>query len=194
MTETGMSLGTPHYMSPEQAMGEREITAKSDVYALGCVTYEMLTGEPPFTGPTAQAIIARVMTEEPRSLTLQRKTIPPHVEAAVLTALSKLPADRFATAAQFARGAEPGRGRHGEDDGCAAGVRGSRRRAGGNAALALAPWAVALVAIGGPRCGAGAGDRRDQEASWRYLALRRRVRAQPLASRAGALAGRRRTW
>ena len=63
MTETGMSLGTPHYMSPEQAMGEREITAKSDVYALGCVTYEMLTGEPPFTGPTAQAIIARVMTE-----------------------------------------------------------------------------------------------------------------------------------
>ena len=102
MTETGMSLGTPHYMSPEQAMGEREITARSDVYALGCVTYEMLVGEPPFTGPTAQAIIARVMTEEPRSLTLQRKTIPPHVEAAVLTALEKLPADRFATAAEFA--------------------------------------------------------------------------------------------
>ena len=105
MTETGMSLGTPHYMSPEQAMGEREITAKSDVYALGCVLYEMLTGEPPFTGPTAQAIIARVMTEEPRSLTLQRKTVPPHVEAAVLTALSKLPADRFATAALFCGGA-----------------------------------------------------------------------------------------
>jgi len=102
MTETGMSLGTPHYMSPEQAMGEREITAKSDVYALGCVLYEMLTGEPPFTGPTAQAIIARVMTEEPRSLTLQRKTIPPNVEAAVNGALAKLPADRFATAAQFA--------------------------------------------------------------------------------------------
>ena len=77
MTETGMSLGTPHYMSPEQAMGEREITARSDVYALGCVAYEMLVGEPPFTGPTAQAIIARVMTEEPRTLTLQRHTIPP---------------------------------------------------------------------------------------------------------------------
>jgi len=102
MTETGMSLGTPHYMSPEQAMGEREITARSDVYALGCVLYEMLTGEPPFMGPTAQAIIARVVTEEPRALTLQRKTIPPHVEAAVLTALEKLPADRFATAAEFA--------------------------------------------------------------------------------------------
>ncbi|MDP3773958.1 MAG: serine/threonine-protein kinase, partial [Gemmatimonadales bacterium] len=90
ITETGMSLGTPHYMSPEQAMGEREITAKSDVYALGCVLYEMLAGEPPFTGPTAQAIVARVMTEQPRSLTLQRKTIPPHVEAAVTTALQKL--------------------------------------------------------------------------------------------------------
>ena len=102
MTETGMSLGTPHYMSPEQAMGEREITARSDVYALGCVLYEMLTGDPPFTGSTAQAIVARVVTESPRSLTMQRHTIPAHVEAAVLTALEKLPADRFATAAEFA--------------------------------------------------------------------------------------------
>ena len=102
MTESGMSLGTPNYMSPEQAMGEREITPRTDVYALGCVTYEMLIGEPPFTGPTAQAIVARVMTEEPRGLTIQRKSIPPHVEAAILTALSKLPADRFASAAEFA--------------------------------------------------------------------------------------------
>ncbi len=102
MTETGMSLGTPTYMSPEQAMGEREITARSDVYALGCVLYEMLLGEPPFTGPTAQAIVAKVMTAEPASLTSQRKSIPPHVEAAVHTALEKLPADRFATAAEFA--------------------------------------------------------------------------------------------
>ncbi len=102
MTETGMSLGTPHYMSPEQAMGEREITARSDTYALGCVTYEMLLGEPPFTGPTAQAIVAKVLTEEPRPLTPHRKTIPPHVEAAVLTALAKLPADRFGSAAEFA--------------------------------------------------------------------------------------------
>ncbi len=102
MTETGMSLGTPHYMSPEQAMGEREITARSDVYALGCVLYEMLTGDPPFTGSTAQAIVARVVTESPRSMTTQRHTIPPHVEAAVLTSLEKLPADRFATAAEFA--------------------------------------------------------------------------------------------
>jgi len=102
MTETGMSLGTPHYMSPEQAMGEREITARSDVYALGCVLYEMLTAEPPFTGATAQAVVARVVTEAPRPLQAQRHTIPPHVEAAVLTALEKLPADRFASAADFA--------------------------------------------------------------------------------------------
>ena len=101
MTETGMSLGTPHYMSPEQAMGEREITARSDVYALGVVVYEMLVGEPPFTGPTAQAIIAKVLTEEPRPPTGQRKTVPPALEHAVLTALAKLPADRYGSAAEF---------------------------------------------------------------------------------------------
>ena len=102
MTETGMSLGTPHYMSPEQAMGERAITARSDVYALGVVTYEMLSGDPPFTGSTAQAIIAKVMTEKPASLQRQRERVPDAVEDAVLTALEKLPADRFATAAEFA--------------------------------------------------------------------------------------------
>ena len=102
MTETGMSLGTPHYMSPEQAMGEREITARTDVYALGCVLYEMLGGAPPFTGPTAQSIVAKVLTGEPAPLRADRKSIPPHVEAAMLQALEKLPADRFATAADFA--------------------------------------------------------------------------------------------
>src|SRR3954470_23269399 len=106
MTETGMSLGTPTYMSPEQAMGQREITARSDVYALGCVTYEMLVGEPPFTGPTAQAIVAKVMTAEPAGLTAQRRSVPAAVEDAVLTALAKLPADRFATAAEFANALE----------------------------------------------------------------------------------------
>src|SRR5215210_4419776 len=102
MTETGMSLGTPHYMSPEQAMGEREITARSDVYALGVMLYEMLTGDPPFTGSTAQAIVARVLTETPRPILPQRHTIPAEVEGAILMALEKLPADRFASAAEFA--------------------------------------------------------------------------------------------
>jgi len=101
LTETGMSLGTPYYMSPEQAMGEREIDGRTDIYALGCVLYEMLTGEPPFTGPTAQAIVARVMTESPRGVSIQRRTVPPHVEQAIVMALEKLPADRFATAADF---------------------------------------------------------------------------------------------
>ncbi len=108
MTETGMSLGTPHYMAPEQAMGDRDITARADVYALGATTYEMLVGDPPFTGSTAQAIVAKVMTERPRPIYPQRDTVPPAVEQAVLTALEKLPADRFATAAQFADALHPG--------------------------------------------------------------------------------------
>jgi eukaryotic-like serine/threonine-protein kinase len=102
LTETGMSLGTPQYMAPEQAMGDRDISAKADVYALGCVLYEMLVGEPPFAGPNPQAIVARILTEQPRGLTAQRQTVPPNVEAATLKALQKLPADRFTSAAQFA--------------------------------------------------------------------------------------------
>src|SRR5687767_1996815 len=102
MTQTGLSLGTPQYMSPEQAMGEKATDARTDVYALGAVTYEMLTGEPPFSGPTVQSIVAKVLTERPMAPTAVRDTIPPGVEQAVLTALAKLPADRFATAGAFA--------------------------------------------------------------------------------------------
>jgi serine/threonine-protein kinase len=102
LTETGLSLGTPHYMSPEQAMGEREITARSDIYGLGAMTYEMLVGEPPFTGPTAQAILAKVMASEPVPPSAVRKSVPSEVDDAVLTALEKLPADRFPSAAEFA--------------------------------------------------------------------------------------------
>ncbi len=102
MTQTGMSLGTPQYMAPEQAMGERNVDARADLYALGAVTYEMLAGEPPFTGPTAQAIVAKVMTERSRPLRAVRDTVPESVERAVSVALEKLPADRFATANEFA--------------------------------------------------------------------------------------------
>jgi serine/threonine-protein kinase len=89
-------------MSPEQAMGEREIGARSDVYALGAMTYEMLTGAPPFTGPNSQAIVAQVLTETPRPLRPKRPNVSPAVEGAVLTALEKLPADRFGSAKDYA--------------------------------------------------------------------------------------------
>jgi len=102
MTKSGMSLGTPQYMSPEQAAGEHALDPRTDVYALGAVLYEMLAGEPPFTGPSSQAIFARVMAEVPASLSLRRKSVPPHVAAAVAQALEKLPADRWQTATQFA--------------------------------------------------------------------------------------------
>src|SRR5688572_25682343 len=101
MTQTGLSLGTPHYMSPEQAMGDRTLDARSDIYALGAVTYEMLTGDPPFTGSSAQAIVAKVLTERPSPPSTMRDTVPAGVERAVHTALAKLPADRYPTAEAF---------------------------------------------------------------------------------------------
>ncbi|HEX6251329.1 MAG TPA: protein kinase [Gemmatimonadaceae bacterium] len=103
MTQTGMSLGTPQYMAPEQAMGDKGVDHRADIYALGAIAYEMLTGEPPFTGPNSQAIVAKVLTTDPTSLTVKRRSIPPHVEEAVLTALEKMPADRFTSAADFAQ-------------------------------------------------------------------------------------------
>jgi len=106
LTQTGMSVGTAGYMSPEQATGESRIDARTDVYALGCVLYEMLAGEPPFTGPTAQAVIARAITETPRPLTSVRQAITPKLANAVSRALAKAPADRPATAGEFARDLE----------------------------------------------------------------------------------------
>ena len=102
ITQTGLSLGTPQYMATEQATGEKVVDARADVYALGAVTYEMLAGEPPFTGPTTQSVIAKVLTAEPAPLGKTRRTVPPHVVEAVHTALAKLPADRFDGAAEFA--------------------------------------------------------------------------------------------
>ncbi|HVX38157.1 MAG TPA: protein kinase, partial [Gemmatimonadaceae bacterium] len=102
MTETGLSLGTPHYMSPEQATADKEITGRSDVYSLATVLYEMLAGEPPHTGNSAQQIIMKIVTEEAAPVTKLRKTVPPNVSAALAKALEKLPADRFESAKAFA--------------------------------------------------------------------------------------------
>jgi serine/threonine-protein kinase len=101
MTETGLSLGTPHYMSPEQASADRDLSARSDVYSLGCVLYEMIGGQPPHTGPSAQSILVHILTEEAKPLSKLRHTVPPHVAATVAKSIEKLPADRFESAKDF---------------------------------------------------------------------------------------------
>ncbi len=102
LTETGLSIGTPEYMSPEQVAGERQIGARSDVYSLGCVLYEMLAGQPPFTGATGQAVLARHVTDAAPPITTVRSSVPPGAVSAVNTALEKAPADRFDSAKAFA--------------------------------------------------------------------------------------------
>ncbi len=102
ITETGMSLGTPHYMSPEQATGEKNLSNRSDIYALGSVLYEMLAGDPPHTGASAQQIVMKIVAEDAAPVTSLRKSVPSNVAAAVTKSLEKLPADRFETAKAFA--------------------------------------------------------------------------------------------
>jgi serine/threonine-protein kinase len=114
MTETGLSLGTPHYMSPEQATGDAHVGPATDIWALGCVLYEMLVGEPPHIGSTAQAVLGKIITEKPRSPRQVRATLPLNVDAAVMRALERLPADRFATAGDFVRALSDPRFRHGQ--------------------------------------------------------------------------------
>ncbi len=161
MTETGMSLGTPHYMSPEQAMGDRELTPRSDVYALGAMTYEMLLGEPPFTGPTAQSIVAKVMSERPAPLTARRDRISPQLEDAVLTALEKLPADRFASAAELGAALAD---RNGTMSASRFPAAPGRRRP--RTVSAIAGWVAAAVAIAAAVWG---WNRTAEEATSRFL-------------------------
>ena len=106
VTQTGLSLGTPQYMSPEQATGDRVIDPRADIYSLAAVAYEMLAGEPPHTGNTMQAVIARVLTEQPRHIRAVRPNVPEHVEQALERGLEKLPADRWSTAKEFAEALE----------------------------------------------------------------------------------------
>ena len=106
LTETGLSLGTPQYMSPEQATGDRNLDARSDVYSLAAVLYEMLTGEPPVTGKTVQAVIAKLLTEQPTRIRTVRNTVAEGVDNAVAKALAKVPADRFSSAGDFVKALE----------------------------------------------------------------------------------------
>jgi eukaryotic-like serine/threonine-protein kinase len=101
LSESGVVIGTPEYMSPEQGAAHGRVDGRSDIYSLGCVLYEMLCGEPPFTGPSAQVVIARHMHEAPRSLRVVRSAVPEHIEEAIQVALAKIPADRFSTATEF---------------------------------------------------------------------------------------------
>ncbi|MBI1722413.1 MAG: protein kinase [Gemmatimonadetes bacterium] len=102
LTDTGVVIGTPAYMSPEQATAERQLDGRSDTYSLGCVLYEMLAGQPPFTGPTVESVVHQHLAADAPAVTAIRSTVPAAVAAAIGRALAKAPADRFATAAQFA--------------------------------------------------------------------------------------------
>ncbi len=128
LTETGLSLGTPHYMSPEQATGDRAVGASTDTYALGCVLYEMLVGEPPYPGTTAQAVLGKIIAGKPVSATDERPSIPANVDAAIRKALEKLPADRFTSAQDFVRALGDEHFRYGEE------------AAAGAGAAAVGPW------------------------------------------------------
>jgi eukaryotic-like serine/threonine-protein kinase len=146
MTETGLSLGTPHYMSPEQATADKEISGRSDIYSLGSVLYEMLAGEPPHMGKSAQQIIMKIITDTPRPLTELRRSVPSHVAGAVAQALEKLPADRQATAAEFAAALE---GRLATRATTAQAVPALRSRLWRRVAIAAGAAAVVLAALAG---------------------------------------------
>jgi serine/threonine-protein kinase len=147
LTETGLSLGTPYYMSPEQATADRDPDARSDVYSLASVLYEMLTGEPPFTGGSAQAVLGRILTQPAPSVTAERPSVPSHVSAVIQKALSKLPADRVENAAVFAAALNDPARAAGMVSSEAAGV-GSRPSGPIRRLARFAPWAVAAVAVG----------------------------------------------
>jgi serine/threonine-protein kinase len=139
LTEAGLVVGTPSYMSPEQLTGARDLDGRSDVYALGCVLYEMLTGRPPFAGPTPQAVAMRHLAEPAPPVTAANPAVPPGIAAAIARALAKIPAERFGSPRAFVAALDAGGGRGRER----AGGRGSRRRVG-----LIAAGLLGAVAIG----------------------------------------------
>jgi serine/threonine protein kinase len=160
LTETGLSLGTPQYMSPEQATGDRSLDKRSDIYSLGAVFYEMIAGEPPVTGGSAQAMIAKLLTEKPVKLRVLRQTVPGGMEAATEKALAKIPADRFESAGEFARALEA----------ASTSANAVERKSG--SAKWIAAGIAAAAAIGGVFYIAG---HRPAEAPTQHVSLRDRV-------------------
>jgi serine/threonine-protein kinase len=144
LTETGLSLGTPHYMSPEQATGDVNVGPATDIYALGCVLYEMLVGEPPYTGKTPQAILGKIIQGEPASATAVRRAVPANVDAAIRKALEKLPADRFANVSGLIAALRDPGFRFGADVATSAPSMVRLRR------IAIAGWAMAALAAAVP--------------------------------------------
>lgn len=146
MTQTGVAMGTPQYMSPEQASGEKQIDARADIYALGTLMFEMLAGEAPHTGPTPQSVMARVITTEARAVTSVRPTVPAHISAAVSKALARNPGDRFASADDFVK-ALNGRGESGNAEGSTATSAVAAVPAGHSTGVLVAV-AIAALAVG----------------------------------------------
>ncbi|HEV8149731.1 MAG TPA: protein kinase [Gemmatimonadales bacterium] len=153
LTSTGLTVGTPQYMSPEQAAGDRDLDPRSDVYSLASVLYEMLAGEPPFTGPTVQAILTKLVTEHPRPVREVRDTISPALEALLQQALARLPADRFSGAGEFAEALARAPQTVTPTEAVAAAVPSSRRVRSTPAWLLLVTAAIALGSFAGWRLG-----------------------------------------
>jgi serine/threonine-protein kinase len=143
LTETGLSVGTPYYMSPEQATGDQTVGPATDIYALGCVLYEALVGEPPFYGATAQAVLGKIIAGAPVSATTHRTAIPTNVDAAIRCALEKLPADRFTDAQSFGKALNDPSFRHGGAEEVAA----SASASGGGWKVAAIALSIAFLAL-----------------------------------------------
>jgi serine/threonine-protein kinase len=146
LTETGMAIGTPAYMSPEQAAGSQDLDGRSDLYSLGCVLYEMLAGQPPFTGPTVESVVHQHLAVEPHPITSLRPAVPAEVAAALSRALAKTPADRFNPVAQFGEALRPAVARTGPPAAATAAAVGAERPSRWVRIAALGVGAAVVVA------------------------------------------------
>jgi len=154
LTETGLSVGTPYYMSPEQATGDQGVGPSSDIYSLACVLYEMLVGDPPYMGSTAQAVLGKIIQGTAVSATSVRSSVPPNVDAAIRKGLEKLPADRFTSARDFSAALADPAFRHGLEEAAGAGRSGGPRWQ----TAAIVAGALAIGGVGGALLSGGSAE------------------------------------